>query len=126
MIPSVGSSLVIGSFSLDWMVVVLILVLVTIIYVFYRAQRDESFITFNLYDLIMENGRLSRNGVVMMGAFALTSWMMINLTLNGKITEGYLLAYGSMWVAPGITARIVNGAVPVKEPSAVPPKGGNG
>lgn len=125
MIPSVGSSLVIGSFSLDWMVVVLILVLLAIIYTFYRAQYDETFITFNLYDLIMENGRLSRNGVVMMGAFALTSWMMINLTLNGKITEGYLLAYGSMWVAPGITARIVNGATTKDQPAALP-KGGNG
>lgn len=116
-----GSSLVVGGYSVDWMVVVLVLVLMAVIYEFYRAQRDESFASFNLYDLIMEGGKLSRSGVVMMGAFALTSWMMINLTLNNKMTEGYLLAYGGMWVAPGLT-RIVKGPVPPPEKPGIPPK----
>lgn len=118
---TVGSSLVIGSISIDWMVVVLVMVIIAIIYEFYRAQKDETFQAFNLYDLFMENGRLSRSSVVMMGAFALTSWMMVNLTLNNKMTEGYLLAYGGMWVAPSLT-RIVKGPVPPQEKPGIPPK----
>ena len=66
---------------------------------FYRAQRDPAF-TFNLFDLIMENGRISKLATAFnVGVLALT-WIMIRLTIDGKMTEGYVGLYGSIIIAP--------------------------
>lgn len=74
---------------------------------FYRAQRRTDF-QFNTFDLLMENGKVSKSSAVFMGTFAVTSWVMISLTLDGKMTEGYLGAYGAMWVAPIISRMFSN------------------
>lgn len=68
-------------------------------------------IDFDLRDLLMENGKVSKAACVMMGAFAATTWQFIYYTLNGKMTEGYLGIYVAAWIAP-VVARLVsnNGA----------------
>jgi hypothetical protein len=58
--------------------------------------------------LIGEDGKLSKAAAVMMGAFALTSWVIIYMTLNDKLTEGYFLAYIGVWATPTVTKLIVN------------------
>lgn len=102
-----GSALVIGKFSLDWMVVALIAVLAALAWSLYRAQRDPNNV-LDFYDLVMENGRLSRMACVMMGSFGVTSWMMIQMTVNGKMTEGIFGLYCTAWIAPTVT-RIIKG-----------------
>lgn len=77
-----------------------------IVWTMYRAQRDKKFKEFNLFDLLMEHGRLSRIACVFLGSFLTTSWIMVRLTLDGKMTEGYLAGYGALWVAP-IVAKIL-------------------
>lgn len=72
-----------------------------ILWSLYRAHRDQSF-EFNLLDLLMENGRVSKVACIVMGAFAVTSWTFLRLTIDGKMTEGYLTAYAGIWVAPMI------------------------
>lgn len=67
----------------------------------YRAHRDPR-IDFNLLDLLLENDRVSRKAVLVMGAFFTSSWIVIRLTLDGKLTEGYFGAYMAAWVAPMI------------------------
>lgn len=110
-VDSVGSALVIGRFSLDWMVVALIAALVIISISLYRAQKDGTN-KLDLYDLVMENGRLSRTAFVMMASFVVTSWIMVTLTLNGKMTEGIFGLYCTAWVAPVVT-RIIKGPAPI-------------
>ncbi len=61
--------------------------------------------------LIGEDGKLSKAAAVMMGAFAMTTWMMVFLTVAEKMTEGYLAIYGGLWVGPTVTALIVKGGV---------------
>lgn len=63
----------------------------------------------DLDDLLLgEDGKLSKAAAVMMGAFVLTSWIMIKLTLTDKLTEGYFMAFLGAWVAPTVTRLIVN------------------
>jgi hypothetical protein len=65
---------------------------------------------FNILDLLMENGRVSKAAVVLMGAFALTSWLMVQLTLAGKMTEGYFGLYSAAWIAPVVVKLITQGS----------------
>lgn len=63
----------------------------------------------DLDDLLLgDDGKLSKAAAVMMGAFAVTSWLMVYLALNDKMTEGYLTAYLAAWVAPTVTRLITN------------------
>lgn len=77
----------------------LLIVALAVAWSFYRAQKDRT-ITFNLLDLIIENGRVSKLACVFMGAFAVSSWVVIKVALDGKMTEGLFMAYGTVWVAP--------------------------
>lgn len=104
------SSIQIGVFHIDWMVVALIGLLLGIGILFLIAQRDAEN-PIDIRDLVMEDGKLSKIACVMMGSFTVTTWMMINLTLNGKMTEGYLVIYGGLWVSPVVT-RIIKGPQP--------------
>ena len=69
---------------------------------FYRYQKNPDN-TFNILDLMMENGRVSRLAVAFLLTLVVTSWVMIKLTVDGKMTEGYLMAFGGMWIAPIIS-----------------------
>lgn len=68
--------------------------------------------------LLGEDGRISRAACVLLGSFLLTSWGMIFMWLNEKMTEGYFAAYLAAWVAPAVTKLIVG---PVKQSPPNPP-----
>jgi hypothetical protein len=70
-----------------------------LIWNFYRAQKNPMF-SFDLFDLVMENGRLSKTSVAFVSTLFVTSWIMVRLTLDGKLTEGYFAAYAAAWIAP--------------------------
>lgn len=93
---------------------ILIIGTLLIVLSFYRAHRNPAF-DFDLFDLIMENGKVSKAAVVFMGSFAATTWIMIRLTLDGELTEGYFAGYGAIWVAPVVT-RFLTHPPPPKDP----------
>ena len=70
----------------------------------YRAHRNPQN-TFDVFDLVMEGGRLSRLACAFMATLFVTSWVVVRLTFDGKLTEGFFIGYGGMWVAP-ILARL--------------------
>ncbi len=75
-----------------------------IVWSLYRAHRDKNGLRdFNLFDLIMENGRVSKLAAVFMGGTLLISWIMVQLTIAGKMTEGYLGLYFAGVIAPVIS-----------------------
>lgn len=94
------------------LVAVLLIILLTL-YRFHSGPRS-----FDLTDLLMENGRVSKIAVAFMLTLVVTTWMMAYMTLNKMMTEGFLIAYMSAWVAP-IVARIVKGT-PESDKSDVP------
>lgn len=82
----------------------LLIVAMVIAWSFIRAHRDKTN-TFNLLDLLMEGGRLSRIACAFMATLVVTSWVIVKLTIEGKLTEGLFGAYVAAWVAP-IVAKL--------------------
>ncbi len=82
------------------------IVLLLVVWSFYRAQRDPAN-SFNLFDLIMENGRVSRIGFAFLVCLLVTSWVLIKAASADKHEELSTMfgAYGLMWVAP-IVAKL--------------------
>ena len=76
----------------------------------WKLHKDESS-SFNILDLVLDGGRLSRLACVFIGAFAVASWVMIRVALDGKMTDAYLLAYGAIFVAP-IVAKLFSAPPP--------------
>lgn len=70
--------------------------------------------TYDWHDLLMEHGKASKAAHVMLGAFAVTTWAMVYLTLSDKLTEGYMGLYMTAWVAPVVTRLIAKPAPEVK------------
>lgn len=81
----------------------LVLVLL-VLWSLYRAHKDKNGLrNFSLFDLVTENGRVSRLATVYVGGTLLVSWVMVKLTLDGKMTEGYLGLYFTGVIAPIIS-----------------------
>lgn len=79
--------------------VLMALIAAAVAWSLYRVHRNPN-VEFNLLDLLMENGRVSKVSCLVMGSFAVTTWIMVSLTLTGRQTEGYFTIYGAVWVAP--------------------------
>lgn len=77
-------------------------------------KRDHSGTSpLNLDDFLLgDDGKASKAAAVMFGAFGVTSWLMVYLTLSAKMSEGYLAAYLAAWVAPTLTRLITTRATP--------------
>lgn len=74
-----------------------------VVWSIYRAQKNVEFKEFNLFDLLMENGKLSRIACVFIGTWTVTSLIMWQLVVDAKMTEGYFTAYAAAWIAPIIS-----------------------
>jgi len=91
----------------DIMLGVLALGAALLVISFWRAHRD-ALAQFNAFDLITENGKVSKIALAFMVAFGVTTWAFAYLTIQGKMTEGLFLAYGGMWVAPLVVKVVFN------------------
>lgn len=79
-----------------------IILLAILISLFRRDRNSHSKI--DLEDLLLDkDGKLSKPAFVLLGAFLMTTWVIIYLTWTGKLTEAYFGAYLAAWVAPTIT-----------------------
>jgi len=73
----------------------------------HRDRSTASKIDFDTL-LLDTDGRMSKSAIVMFGSFGMTTWMMVFLTLEGKMSEGYLTIYGGLWIIPAVT-KLVKG-----------------
>lgn len=91
--------------KIDWMLVILALGAALIALSIWRAHRASGVI-FNAFDLIMENGKVSKIALAFMLVLAVTTWIVVDLTIKGKLTEGIFTMYGTFWVVP-LVAKVV-------------------
>ncbi len=70
---------------------------------FVRAHKSKT-TKFDAFDLIRHNGRVDKLAVGFMIALGVTTWVIVNLEITGKLTEGYLALYCTAWVAPIVAA----------------------
>lgn len=74
---------------------------------FWRAHRD-ALAKFNAFDLIMENGRVSKIAVAFMIVLGVSTWVIVLLAIRDKLTEGIFAAWLAAWVTP-LVAKVVFG-----------------
>lgn len=86
----------------------------------WRAHRD-ALSQFNAFDLIMENGKVSKIALAFMMVLGVTTWVIVWLTVRDKLTEGYFTAYGGMWVVP-LVAKVVFNKTELPTAAAPPAK----
>jgi hypothetical protein len=87
------------------MIVVLLIGAAVILWSMWSMHRNQA-ISLSLFDLITENDRLSKIACTFLASFAISSWVLVKLTLDGKLTEGLFTAYGAFWIAP-LVAKVV-------------------
>jgi len=90
---------------IDPMVIVLAVACLCIVVSFWRAHRNHRFM-FDAFDLVMENGKVSKIAVAFMLVLGVTTWVIVDLQIKDKLTEGYFTMYGTMWVLP-LVAKVV-------------------
>lgn len=91
----------------DLMLVVLGIGFASLLVSFWRAHRRPDF-QFSAFDLVMENGKVSKIALAFMLVLGVTTWIMVDLQIKGKMSEGYMTTYGAMWVFP-LVAKVVFG-----------------
>lgn len=86
-------------FAYSWDMVGVALAL-TIMFGLWKAHADPKYDTINLLDLMLDHDthRLSDSKFRLNIAFLLTSFVLIYLTLNGKLTEWYVTSFLGAWV----------------------------
>jgi hypothetical protein len=110
----------------DKMLLVLWGLVFFIICIFIFYHKDKTHPQFDITDMVMEGGHVSKTAVFLVCSFILTSWMMVYLTIDGDMNPGYFSIYIGAWIAP-IMAKIVKGpsVPPEDEKSEIPPKDNN-
>lgn len=78
---------------------------VLIVVSFWRAHSRPGF-DFNAFDLIMENGRVSKIALAFMLVLAVSTWVIVAQQLAGKLTEGLFGLWLTAWVTP-LVAKVV-------------------
>ena len=88
----------------DYVEILFLLVLLFLCYLLYQWQKDNTdFKDFNLTDLLMENGKLSKMAVTWMGSFTVMSFGFIHMVVNEKLTDTYAGLYAATWAVPILT-----------------------
>lgn len=86
----------------DMMLATLALGFALLLVSFWRAHRSREF-QFSAFDLVMENGRVSKIALAFMVAFSVSTWVIIDMELKGKLTPEIFGMYLAAWVAPLVT-----------------------
>lgn len=91
--------------NFDWMLTILALGVLVIGYSFWRAQHRSD---FDMLDMLMENGRVSRLAFWFMVSGAVSTWVIVDLQIKGKLSEGMFGLWLAAWVGPLIAKIVFN------------------
>ena len=91
--------------KIDWMLTILAVGVGIIAISIWKAQRRPD---FDFFDLLMENGRVSRIAFWFMAAGAVSTWVIIDLEIKGKLDPTMFGLWLTAWVGP-LIAKMVFG-----------------
>ena len=101
------------------LIVAFAVTLLALIAVLIRRSRITSS-PIHLDDLLLgDDGKVSKAAFVMLGSFFVTSWTILYLVINDKLSEWVFTAYVAAWVAPTVTRLIVNQPLPATQTTAI-------
>ena len=78
-------------------------------------RRDQSEASkLDLDDLLIDpaTNRISKAAAVLMGSFAISSWVIAYMTLTGKLTDVLFAAYLAVYATPAVVKIISDGKPP--------------
>lgn len=101
----------------DWVAVA---VLALVVLSFIKTHRDPSS-SINIFDLVLENGRLSKMACAFWATFGVLSWIMVKVLKAGDMSVEYFGAYGALFVAP-IIAKMFSSPPPAGTTTTVTSK----
>lgn len=91
----------------EWMLVVLAASACLMLLTFCIAHRNNK-ITFDALDLIMVDGKVDRIATVFMTAFAVSTWVIVDMQIKSKLDAGTFGLWLGAWVGP-LVAKMVFG-----------------
>lgn len=71
----------------------------------WSAHKSHSVI-FNVFDLLIENGHVSKIAVAFMLVLLVSTWVIVDLQIKDKLTEGMFGLWLTAWVTP-LVAKVV-------------------
>jgi hypothetical protein len=88
-------------------VLFLLLVAMLLARSFFKRDKDSSS-AIKLDDLLVDplTGKISKAAAVLMGSFAISSWVIIYITLTGKLTDVLFAAYLAVYATPAVVKII--------------------
>ena len=95
----------------DWMLIILALGAAIVLLSLWKAHHNPKF-HFDTFDLIMENGRVSRLALWYNLAGAVSTWVIVDLQMKDKLTEGMFGLWLTAWVGPIIAKLVFNKSEP--------------
>lgn len=97
--------------QIDMVGIIFVLLTVGFIMLLVRWHNDKT--PFDLRDAFMKNGRVSRDALFECGGFISLTFVLIHQEFKDVVTDWYVLAYGSIVFAKGVT-NILKGTPPTK------------
>lgn len=91
--------------NFDWMLTWLVIGVIVIGLSFWKAQQRPD---FNMLDMLMENGKVSRIAFWFMAAGAVSTWVIIDLQIKSKLDPTMFGLWLTAWVGP-LIAKLVFG-----------------
>jgi hypothetical protein len=91
----------------EWMLVILAVVAAFVVISFWRFHRNNA-VAFNGLDLIMVDGKVDRIATVFMIAFAVSTWVIVDMQIKGKLDSSVFGLWLGAWVGP-LVAKMVFG-----------------
>lgn len=90
---------------LDGTIIALCLLALLVAVTLWRAHRSK-LVAFDLLDLLLEGGRVSKIAVAFMLVLGTSTWVIIHQTVHDKLTEGMFGLWLTAWVTP-LVAKVV-------------------
>lgn len=78
-----------------------------VMFTMWRAHRN-TMSQFNAFDLIMENGRVSKIAFSYMLVLGVSTWVIVLMSWRDKLTDGMFGLYLAAWVAPLVAKLVFN------------------
>lgn len=95
--------------KIDWMLTILAIGIALIVLTIWHAQRRPD---FDVFDLLKENGKVSRIAFWFMAAGAVSTWVIIDQEIKGKLNEGMFGLWLTAWVGPLVAKLVFNKGEP--------------
>jgi hypothetical protein len=95
----------------DPMHAILAVGLLVILYSIWKAHNSPT-TDFNALDILMENGRVSKIAIAFMLVLGVSTWVIVDQEVRGKLTDGMFGLWLTAWVTPLVAKVLFNKGSP--------------